>query len=309
MIVLSTIVTGVELAIVTPQKSLLPPSTTLRTSSNPAVMTIWSRWLSKTRQTPPDWKQAKPPTMRESSTRIDAVSPSLSWGSVPTPGGGVHVAQRCRCIVGDLDRDSAGRADLDADQCQRAEREHVQHRVVTGAGDARRVAAGAVDRDLAVDSDLAARDLVLAAREHDRVRFGRGRGRVDRLAQRAVAGRARAGHGVVGARDFERFGACAECSERQCEREQRTIRWMHGHDGLLLPCSTQERWRRGHARPVSLVGAGLRGLFRMGRRGRRTPADDTQQGYSRSDLDGTGIAAADVIHADGFEALDCSPWW
>jgi len=38
-------------------------------------------------------------------------------------------------------------------------------------------------------------------------------------------------------------------------------------------------------------------------------ADDTQQGYSRSDLDGKGIAAADAIHADGFEVLDCSPWW
>jgi hypothetical protein len=38
-------------------------------------------------------------------------------------------------------------------------------------------------------------------------------------------------------------------------------------------------------------------------------ADDAQQGYSRSDLDGNGIAAADVIHADSFETLDCSPWW
>lgn len=56
--------------------------------------------------------------------------------------------------------------------------------------------------------------------------------------------------------------------------------------------------------------------FRTSAAGRRTSAlslkfaaDDAAQGYAISDLEGRGIADADAIHADGFEAPECSPWW
>jgi hypothetical protein len=37
-------------------------------------------------------------------------------------------------------------------------------------------------------------------------------------------------------------------------------------------------------------------------------ADDTTEGFARSDLEGHGVAAGDAIHADGFESVVCSPW-
>ena len=40
----------------------------------------------------------------------------------------------------------------------------------------------------------------------------------------------------------------------------------------------------------------------------RFSADDAQEGFARSDLEGNGVAAGDSIRADGFEPVTCSPW-
>ncbi|HEY6894378.1 MAG TPA: choice-of-anchor D domain-containing protein, partial [Rhodanobacteraceae bacterium] len=37
-------------------------------------------------------------------------------------------------------------------------------------------------------------------------------------------------------------------------------------------------------------------------------ADDTPEGFARTDLEGDGIVAGDAIRADGFESVICSPW-